>query len=90
MTTPTRCWMRFGLADFVALAPALACHDCESVGQLVVSAPHPANGGVRPICSECGSVSPLPNVLWLSRRLPPLPQNVIAELAQLLRGGARA
>lgn len=51
------------LEEFEAQRLTLQCRHCHHVG--LESARNPNNGGVRPICTSCGSPSPLNGIQWL-------------------------
>lgn len=65
------------LADFEEQAAQLACRHCEHVGLALNR--NTNNGGVRPCCPVCGSMTPLVGIQWLSqgnhkpRRVPGTP-----------------
>jgi hypothetical protein len=54
------------LGEFRDRATMLACRHCRHVG-LVESPRHPNNGGIRPHCPACGSVSPVEGIQWLGQ-----------------------
>ena len=54
------------LGEFRAQFVGLQCRHCHAIG-LVESPRNANNGGIRPLCPACGSVSPLDGVQWLSQ-----------------------
>ena len=53
------------LEEFVEQRERLLCRECQRPTLQLDR--NPNNGGVRPVCTACGSVSPLPGVSWLKQ-----------------------
>lgn len=70
------------VVEFEERRPTLTCQHCGHVG-LALSKRNANNGGVRPLCPSCGSVTPLEGVSWLKQapvKTPPRGKYDVEEI----------